>query len=135
MWLSGEMREIFYELDAKIRKGKVEQPLFHTLVQCLYLKREMIEELMRATGTSPTVRIHCELFLDWLADCFNKQPRFPFDTAQSDDSLQEKVRALSLPEQLFLFDVLEDLRDAANDGDRENLLDILGTLWIRDSEK
>lgn len=131
MQLSGEMREIFRELDLKIRKGKVEQPLFHTLVQCLYLRREMIEERMKAVGTVPLVRIHCELFLDWLG----KQPCFPFETAQSEDSLQEKVRVLSLEEQLFLFDILEDLRDAANSDDGENLLDILGTYWIQQDDE
>lgn len=131
MQRSLEMRGIFYELASKIRSGNVEQPLFHTVVQCLYLKREMVEKLMKAPGTSPMVRIHCELFLDWLG----KRPHFPFDTAQSEDSLQEKIRVLSLEEQLFLFDALWDLQDAINGGDRGGLSKLLEVIGPIDNEE
>lgn len=132
MQLSDELREIIRELASSAQDRGVRQPLFHTVTQCLFLKKDIILERMKDESESRLVRIQCELFLDWL----DKQPCSPFRTAQSEDSLQEKVRVLSLNEQLLLFDMLEDLRDAVvNYGDREeSWLDLLGSYWMGDEE-
>lgn len=125
-----EMRGVFYELASKIRDGKVEQPLFHTVAQCLYLKREMIEELMKDPAAILLVRNQCESFLGWIG----KQPHFPFGSVQSEDSLQEKVRVLSLLDQLLLFDALVGLWDSIRAGDKSGLTDILQVIGSLENE-